>query len=177
MEQPCRVVSHGTPNPAPLKSPPKCYNSWLNPKQWVIVHTSDLMMIIRWSTIFAQLSNTKLGKLGANSLQKQYNNYGLHLLLPTFMTFWCLQLYQMQSDCSCIHICVWLSNKTFKIIHILRLMSLHRQSVSWTRSLLQLDYCYIKKTSYCVWNLNDMTKMYIVWISNKQWYTVLSVSN
>ena len=34
--------------------------SWPNPKQWVIVHTSDLMMIIRQSIyIFSQLSQRK----------------------------------------------------------------------------------------------------------------------
>ena len=30
--------------------------SWPNPKQWIIVHTSDLMMIIRQSNIFSQPS-------------------------------------------------------------------------------------------------------------------------
>ena len=35
--------------------------SWPNPKQWVIVHTSDLMMIIRQSKyIFSQSSQRKL---------------------------------------------------------------------------------------------------------------------
>ena len=34
-------------------------DSWPNPKQWVIVHTSDLMMIIRKVYIFSQSSQRK----------------------------------------------------------------------------------------------------------------------
>ena len=35
--------------------------SWPNPKQWIIVHTSDLIMVIRQSYIFSQSSQEKWG--------------------------------------------------------------------------------------------------------------------
>ena len=37
--------------------------SWPNPKQWVIVHTSDLMMIIRRSIYILSIITTEMGKL------------------------------------------------------------------------------------------------------------------
>ena len=37
--------------------------SWPNPKQWVIVHTSDLMMIIRQSLYILSTITTEVGKL------------------------------------------------------------------------------------------------------------------
>ena len=37
--------------------------SWPNPKQWVIVHTSDLMMIIRQSIYILSVITTEMGKL------------------------------------------------------------------------------------------------------------------
>ena len=37
--------------------------SWLNPKQWVIVHTSDLMMIIRQSIYILSIITKEMGKL------------------------------------------------------------------------------------------------------------------
>ena len=37
--------------------------SWLNPKQWVIVHTSDLMMIIRQSIYILSIITREMGKL------------------------------------------------------------------------------------------------------------------
>ena len=41
--------------------------SWPNPKQWVIVHTSDLMMIIRQSTYILAIITRKMGKLKTQS--------------------------------------------------------------------------------------------------------------
>ena len=40
--------------------------SWLNPKQWLTVHTSDLMIIIRYST-HSHRQKTTLGKLRTHS--------------------------------------------------------------------------------------------------------------
>ena len=37
--------------------------SWPNPKQWVIVHTSDLMMIIRQSIYILSIITREMGKL------------------------------------------------------------------------------------------------------------------
>ena len=37
--------------------------SWPNHKQWVIVHTSDLMMIIRQSIYILSIITTEMGKL------------------------------------------------------------------------------------------------------------------
>ena len=37
--------------------------SWLNPKQWVIVHTSDLMMITRQSIYILSIITREMGKL------------------------------------------------------------------------------------------------------------------
>ena len=37
--------------------------SWPNPKQWVIVHTSDLMMIIRQSIYILSIITKEMGKL------------------------------------------------------------------------------------------------------------------
>ena len=37
--------------------------SWPNPKQWVIVHTSDLMMIIRQGIYILSIITRKMGKL------------------------------------------------------------------------------------------------------------------
>ena len=41
--------------------------SWPNPKQWVIVHTSDLMMIKRQSTYIISIIARKMDKLKTNS--------------------------------------------------------------------------------------------------------------
>ena len=41
--------------------------SWPNPKQWVIVHTSDLMMIIRQSIYILSIITRGVGKLKAPS--------------------------------------------------------------------------------------------------------------
>ena len=41
--------------------------SWPNPKQWVIVHTSDLMMIIRQSINILSIITTGMGKLKTHS--------------------------------------------------------------------------------------------------------------
>ena len=37
--------------------------SWINPKQWVIVHSSDLMMIIRKSIYIILIITKEMGKL------------------------------------------------------------------------------------------------------------------
>ena len=37
--------------------------SWHNPKQWVIVHTSDLIMIIRQSIYILSIITREMGKL------------------------------------------------------------------------------------------------------------------
>ena len=42
--------------------------SWPNPKQWVIVHTSDLMMIIRQSIYILSIITREMGKLKTHSL-------------------------------------------------------------------------------------------------------------
>ena len=42
--------------------------SWPNPKQWVIVHTSDLMMIIRQSIYVLSIITREMGKLKTHSL-------------------------------------------------------------------------------------------------------------
>ena len=41
--------------------------SWPNPKQWVIVHTSDLMMIIRQSIYILSIITREVGKLKTHS--------------------------------------------------------------------------------------------------------------
>ena len=41
--------------------------SWPNPKQWVIVHTSDLMMIIRQSIYIISIITREMGKLKTHS--------------------------------------------------------------------------------------------------------------
>ena len=41
--------------------------SWPNPKQWVIVHTSDLMMIIRQSIYILSIITREMGKLKTHS--------------------------------------------------------------------------------------------------------------
>ena len=41
--------------------------SWPNPKQWVIVHTSDLMMIIRQSIYILSIISKEMGKLKTHS--------------------------------------------------------------------------------------------------------------
>ena len=41
--------------------------SWPNPKQWVIVHTSDLMMIIRQSIYILSIITRGMGKLKTHS--------------------------------------------------------------------------------------------------------------
>ena len=41
--------------------------SWPNPKQWVIVHTSDLMMIIRQSMSILSIITKEMGKLKTHS--------------------------------------------------------------------------------------------------------------
>ena len=41
--------------------------SWPNPKQWVIVHTSDLMMIIRQSMYILFIITKEMGKLKTRS--------------------------------------------------------------------------------------------------------------
>ena len=41
--------------------------SWPNPKRWVIVHTSDLMMIIRQSIYIISIITKEMGKLKAHS--------------------------------------------------------------------------------------------------------------
>ena len=41
--------------------------SWPNPKQWVIVHTSDLMMIIRQSIYILPIITKEMGKLKTHS--------------------------------------------------------------------------------------------------------------
>ena len=41
--------------------------SWPNPKQWVIVHTSDLMMIIRQSMYILSIITKEMGKLKTHS--------------------------------------------------------------------------------------------------------------
>ena len=41
--------------------------SWPNPKQWVIVHTFDLMMIIRQSIYILSIITKELGKLKTHS--------------------------------------------------------------------------------------------------------------
>ena len=41
--------------------------SWPNPKQWVIVHTSDLMMIIRQSIYILSIITREFGKLKTHS--------------------------------------------------------------------------------------------------------------
>ena len=41
--------------------------SWPNPKQWVIVHTSDLMMIIRQSMYILSIITKGMGKLKTHS--------------------------------------------------------------------------------------------------------------
>ena len=42
--------------------------SWPNPKQWVIVHTSDLMMIIRQSIYILSIITREMGKLKTYSI-------------------------------------------------------------------------------------------------------------
>ena len=42
--------------------------SWPDPKQWVIVHTSDLMMIIRQSIYILSIITKEMGKLKTHSL-------------------------------------------------------------------------------------------------------------
>ena len=42
-------------------------DSWPNPKRWVIVHTSDLMMIIRQSTYILSIIRKEMGKLKTHS--------------------------------------------------------------------------------------------------------------
>ena len=42
--------------------------SWPNPKQWVKVHTSDLMMIIRQSIYILSIITKEMGKLKTHSL-------------------------------------------------------------------------------------------------------------
>ena len=41
--------------------------SWPSPKQWVIVHTSDLMMIIRQSIYILSINTREIGKLKSHS--------------------------------------------------------------------------------------------------------------
>ena len=41
--------------------------SWPNPKQWVLVHTSDLMMIIRQSIYILSIITKEMGKLKTHS--------------------------------------------------------------------------------------------------------------
>ena len=41
--------------------------SWPNPKQWVIVHTSDLMMIIRQSICIRSIITREMGQLKTHS--------------------------------------------------------------------------------------------------------------
>ena len=41
--------------------------SWPNPKQWVVVHTSDLMMIIRQSIYILSIITKGMGKLKTHS--------------------------------------------------------------------------------------------------------------
>ena len=40
---------------------------WPNPKQWVIVHTSDLMMVIRQSLYILSITTREIGKLKTHS--------------------------------------------------------------------------------------------------------------
>ena len=57
--------------------------SWPNPKQWVIVHTSDLMMIIRQSLYILSISTTEMGKLKTYSPTYCIMNNGENMLLFT----------------------------------------------------------------------------------------------
>ena len=41
--------------------------SWPSPKQWVIVHTSDLMMIIRQSIYILSINSREMGELNTHS--------------------------------------------------------------------------------------------------------------
>ena len=41
--------------------------SWPNPKQWVIVHTSDLMMMIKQSIYILSIITKEMGKLKTHS--------------------------------------------------------------------------------------------------------------
>ena len=41
--------------------------SWPNPKQWIIVHTSDLMMMIRQSIYILSIITREMGKLKTHS--------------------------------------------------------------------------------------------------------------
>ena len=41
--------------------------SWHDPKQWMIIHTSDLMMIIRQSTCILSIITREMGKLKTHS--------------------------------------------------------------------------------------------------------------
>ena len=41
--------------------------SWPNPNQWIIIHTSDLMMIIRQKYIMLSIITREMGKLNTYS--------------------------------------------------------------------------------------------------------------
>ena len=49
--------------------------SWPNPKQWVIVHTSDLMMIIRQSVYILSIITKGMGKLKTHSPRSSMSSY------------------------------------------------------------------------------------------------------
>ena len=60
--------------------------SWPNPKQWVIVHTSDLMMIIRQSIYILSIITREMGKLKTYSPTYCIMNNGENMLNLTHST-------------------------------------------------------------------------------------------
>ena len=61
--------------------------SWPNPKQWVIVHTFDLIMIIRQSMFILSIITKEMGKLNIHSptyciIDNWENMLNLTLMLP-----------------------------------------------------------------------------------------------
>ena len=74
--------------------------SWPNPKQWVIVHTSDLMMIIRQSIYIFSVITKEIGKLKTHSpiycIMDNWENmlYLTHTLDKLYLTGILLLIYQ-----------------------------------------------------------------------------------